>query len=53
MAVFLANALLRSAETGTDPRMVSADLEVILDYGLDVEDASTIEKLRQNLRMKV
>jgi len=52
MAVFLANALLRSAETGEAPRMAAVDLETLVDYGLDGEDPGLIEKMRAELRMR-
>lgn len=51
-AVVLAQALLRSAAAGEESvEILSGDLEVLLDYGLDLADPSTLEKMRQNLAL--
>lgn len=47
--VILAAALLRSVRDGSAPRIAAADLGVVLDYGLDAEDDSTVRKLRAHL----
>lgn len=47
--VILAAAVLRSARDGSSPRITAADLGVVLDYGLDAEDESTVRKLRAHL----
>jgi MoxR-like ATPase len=47
--VILCSALLRSTRQGTAPQIVPADLGVVLDYGLDAEDDSTVRKLRAHL----
>jgi len=48
--VMVANALLRSArEAAEEARIGAADLKVILDYGLDAEDDSTVRKLTDHL----
>lgn len=47
--VILASALLRSVRDGSAPRIIAADLGVVLDYGLDAEDESTVRKLRAHL----
>lgn len=47
--VILAAALLRSARGGSAPRIAPVDLGVVLDYGLDAEDDSTVCKLRAHL----
>lgn len=48
--VILANALLRAAREGAEAaRIGAADLMVILDYGLDAEDDSTVRKLTDHL----
>ena len=48
--VVLARCLLRATETGNPAEVEPGDLEVILDYGLDIADAETDSKLRQHLR---
>jgi MoxR-like ATPase len=48
--VILAQTLLRAARTGeTTPRVMPEDLEVLLQYGLDAQDDSTVQKLREHL----
>ena len=48
--VMLAKCLLRATENGVPAEVEPGDLEVILDYGLDIADAETDSKLRQHLR---
>jgi MoxR-like ATPase len=47
--VILAAALMRSVRDGSAPHIIAADLGVVLDYGLDAEDDSTVRKLRAQL----
>jgi len=47
--VILCAALLRSARDGSAPQIVPTDLAVVLDFGLDAEDDSTVRKLRAHL----
>ncbi|MBV1895158.1 MAG: AAA family ATPase [Rhodobacteraceae bacterium] len=48
--VIMANALLRTARAGRPkPTIEPADLEVILNFGLDSEDESTVRKLTEHL----
>lgn len=52
-AVMLARALLRAARAGAEaPAIGPAELAVVLDYGLDRDDPSTVEKLRQHLEAR-
>lgn len=49
-AVILAQACLRATAEDEDTlEVLPADLGVLLDYGLDLADPSTLDKLRQNL----
>jgi MoxR-like ATPase len=47
--VILAAALLRATREKAAPRITAADLGVVLDFGLDAEDDSTVRKLRAHL----
>jgi MoxR-like ATPase len=47
--VILAQALLRAAANGGDPRIQPQDLGVVLDFGLDETDPATVSKLRAHL----
>jgi MoxR-like ATPase len=50
-AAMLARALLEAARAGAAaPEMGPGTLEVVLDFGLDRDDPTTVEKLRQQLR---
>lgn len=49
-AVVLAHSLLRATRESTPARIEPRDLSVILEYGLDADDASTVRKLLQDLR---
>ena len=45
----MAAALLRATRDKVQPRITAADLGVVLDFGLDAEDDSTVRKLRAHL----
>lgn len=47
--VIMASALLRAARDKAPPLITAADLGVVLDFGLDAEDESTVRKLRAHL----
>lgn len=47
--IILAKALLRTTRQDGPARILPEDLAVILDYGLDAEDDSTVRKLRATL----
>lgn len=47
--VILAQALLRAAADGGDPRIQPQDLGVVLEFGLDETDPATVSKLRAHL----
>lgn len=47
--VIMAAALLRATRDKVQPRITAADLGVVLDFGLDAEDESTVRKLRSHL----
>lgn len=47
--VILVAALLRATRDNSPPCVEAEDLSVLLDFGLDVEDESTVRKLRAHL----
>lgn len=47
--VIMAAALMRATRDNVPPSITAADLGVVLDFGLDAEDDSTVRKLRAHL----